>query len=349
MNIVRPVEDIVFFARKLPSANMILLMGERPILVDSGYIDGVDRTLSMLVDADTQPEDLQIVVNTHYHSDHVGGNHILQSRYGVEIAAHRWDAKLINRQDRHACAATWLSQPVEQYRVNRELSDGDRLSTGSLDFEVLHTPGHTLGHISLYEPDRQLLVCGDLFHDDDVGWMNPFREGSVSLDLAYESMRRLQKREIMWACSGHGPPMHNPARAIEEALERIEFWLERPKRAGWHALKRIFSFALIIEGGLLDENIEPYLLSQPWFRDISEHAFGVDPRDFQSELLEEMLRSGAAKWKEGCLRATAPHHEPRMSFKNVDEGPFVRKVMPAKSISSGATDKNDIKKASVST
>jgi glyoxylase-like metal-dependent hydrolase (beta-lactamase superfamily II) len=348
MNIVRPVEDIVFFARKLPSANTILLMGERPILVDSGYIDGVDRTLSMLVEADAQPEDLQMVVNTHYHSDHVGGNHILQSRYDVDIAAHRWDAKLINRKDRHACAAAWLSQPVEQYEVDRELSDGDVLSTGSLEFEVLHTPGHTLGHISLYEPNRKLLICGDLFHDDDVGWMNPFREGTVSLELAHESMRRLKRREINWACSGHGPPMHNPARAIDEALERIEFWIERPKRAGWHAIKRIFSFALIIEGGLTDECVDPYLMAQPWYRDIAEHAFGADPDGFQSELLEEMLRSGAAKWKNGCLRATAPHHEPRMTFEKLGDGPFVRKVMPQKRAEAGLNDRNDKKDASVS-
>jgi glyoxylase-like metal-dependent hydrolase (beta-lactamase superfamily II) len=348
MNIVRPVEDIVFFARKLPSANMVLLAGERPILVDSGYIDGVDRTLSMLVAADTQPEDLQMVVNTHYHSDHVGGNHILQSRYDVDVAAHRWDARLINRRDRNACAAAWLSQPVEPYDVNIELSDGDKLSTGSLEFEVLHTPGHTLGHISLYEPNRQLLVCGDLFHDDDVGWLNPFREGSVSLELAYESMRRLDKRELKWACSGHGPPMHNPNRAITEAIERIEFWMERPKRAGWHAIKRIFAYALVIEGGLEDERVEPYLLEQPWFRDLAEHAFGVGPDDFQSELIEEMLRSGAAKWKDGVLRATAPHHLPRMSFEVTNGGPFVKKVMPQKPTGGGSADRSDKKDASVS-
>lgn len=348
MNIVRPVEDIVFFARRLPSANMVLLAGERPILVDSGYIDGVDRTLSMLVDADTQPEQLQMVVNTHYHSDHVGGNHILQSRYDVEIAAHRWDAKLINRRDRQACSAAWLSQPIEPYDVDRELSDGDMLSTGSLEFEVLHTPGHTLGHISLYEPNRKFLICGDLFHDDDVGWLNPFREGSVSMELAYESLRRLDKREIKWACSGHGPPMHNPDRAIADAIERIEFWMERPKRAAWHAVKRIFAYALTIEGGLSDERVEPYLLEQPWFRDLAEHAFDVDPASFQNELIEVMLRSGEAKWKDGCLRATAPHHAPRMTFEVADEGPFVRKVMPEATSRAGLTDRNDKNDANVS-
>lgn len=349
MNIVRPVEDIVFFARKLPSANMVLLTGERPILVDSGFIDGVDRTLSLLVQADTQPEDLEMVVNTHYHSDHVGGNHILQERYDVDIAAHRWDAGLINRRDRHACAADWLGQPVEAYHVDSELSDGDTLSTGTLDFEVLHTPGHTLGHIALYEPERKLLIGGDLFHEDDVGWLNPFREGSVSLELTHESIRRLSRREIKWACSGHGPPMHNPERSIKEALERIEFWMEQPMRAAWHAVKRIFAYALIIEGGLQDEEIEPFLTAQPWFRDIAEHAFGATPSDFQSELLEEMLRSGAAKWKGGNLRATAPHHHPRMTFKATEDGPFVQKVMPDSKSKSGSGDNNDKKDKSVST
>ena len=134
MAIQRPVDDVVVFARKFPSANMVLLEGERPVLVDSGYADGVDRTLSMLVDAGVDPDELALLVNTHYHSDHVGGNHILQERYGVEIAAHRWEANLVNRRSPHACAARWLRQPVEPYEVDRPLSDGDTISTGTLDF-----------------------------------------------------------------------------------------------------------------------------------------------------------------------------------------------------------------------
>jgi glyoxylase-like metal-dependent hydrolase (beta-lactamase superfamily II) len=42
--------------------------------------------------------------------------------------------------------------------------------------QVIHTPGHTLGHISLYAPDEQILILGDAVHGDDVAWINPFRE-----------------------------------------------------------------------------------------------------------------------------------------------------------------------------
>jgi len=87
--------------------------------------------------------------NPHYHSDHVGGNFHFQKNYDVKIAAHKWEADLINFGDPEACSAEWLDQPVEPYRVDRKLSDNDEIDTGSRIIKILNTPGHTLGHISL--------------------------------------------------------------------------------------------------------------------------------------------------------------------------------------------------------
>ena len=71
------------------------------------------------------PKELHLVVNTHYHSDHVGGNFYFQENYGVKIAAHKWEAELINSCDPEACSAEWLDLPVEPYRVDRKLSDNE--------------------------------------------------------------------------------------------------------------------------------------------------------------------------------------------------------------------------------
>jgi glyoxylase-like metal-dependent hydrolase (beta-lactamase superfamily II) len=86
-----------------------------------------------------------LIVNTHYHSDHVGGHHALQGEYGLEIAGHPHDAELVNRRDPDTGAAEWLRQPIESYRVNRPLQDGDTIETGAASWHVLHTPGHTRG------------------------------------------------------------------------------------------------------------------------------------------------------------------------------------------------------------
>lgn len=167
-----------FFERVFPSANMVLIRTRLPILIDTGFGSDVPETEHLLRTAGVLPEQLHPVVNTHYHCDHVGGDHALQQRYDLPIAAHRWDALTINYRDPEVCSAAWLNHPVESYRVTHYLGDGDEIDAGDVKLQVLHTPGHTLGHLSLYALDEQILICGDVVHRDDVALISSFRSPS---------------------------------------------------------------------------------------------------------------------------------------------------------------------------
>lgn len=287
----------MFFQRTFPSANMVLVRGERPVLVDSGFGGDAEETKYLLRESGFPPEQITLVVNSHYHCDHAGGNSALQREYEIPIAAHRWDAGLVNRRDYEACTAEWLCQPVEPYEVTRHLSEGDQIETGGVRLEVVETPGHTLGHISLYAPDERVLLGGDLFHSDDVAWLNPFREGAAAGDRAIESLDKLAKLKIAWASSGHGHPITDPKSAIEAARARYEKWLEAPESAAWHGAKRIFAYALMLTDGMEEPDIYSYLLDAPWFCDYALHAFGEEPGNFVQPLIAEMLRSNAAEWQ----------------------------------------------------
>src|SRR5690625_3826428 len=247
---------ILFFERNFPSANMILIRDQLPILIDTGFGSDADETVRLIEEAGMKPEALHLIVNTHYHSDHVGGNFHLQKNYNVKIAAHTWDASLINDRDNEACSAEWLDQPVEPYDVQVKLTDNDVIHTGNKEFQVIHTPGHTLGHIALYEPEEEVLICGDLFHRNDVGWLNMFREGVASMQRSLESMERVAKLPMKQAYSGHGPKIEVPFRSIDKARGRLEKWLSNPEKMSWHACKRIFAFTLMMKNGLHQEEID---------------------------------------------------------------------------------------------
>ncbi|MDF2038451.1 MBL fold metallo-hydrolase [Cytobacillus oceanisediminis] len=313
--------DIIFFERKFPSANMVLIKDEHQILIDTGFGSDVKETEQLIKEAGVSPEELHLIVNTHYHSDHVGGNFHFQKNYGVRIAAHKWEAELINSCDPEACSAEWLDQPVEPYRVDKKLSDNDEIHTGSRTFKVLHTPGHTLGHISLYEPEEEVLICGDLFHQNDIGWLNIFREGVSSIQRSLESMERLSGLRIGHAYSGHGPQIEIPLAAIEAAKKRFEKWLKAPEKVSWHACKRIFSFTLIMKNGLAKEEVSDYLLRCGWFQDFARYSFQQQPEEFIPILLDEMIRSGAASWHDNHLIANTPYQVSQKEWVKKDIKP----------------------------
>ena len=127
---------------------------------------------------------------------------------------------------------------------------------------------------------------------------------------AMESVERLADLKARWACSGHGTAILEPERALAAARERYEGWLERPESAAWHACKRIAAYSLMIRDGLAEVEATDHFASRPWAADFARHAFEADPREFARALIEELLRSGAAKRRGGRLVAGAPHNRP---------------------------------------
>ncbi len=294
-----------FFQRPFPSANAVLLHGERPILVDGGFASDVDALVAWLHACGTPPERLALVMNTHFDCDHAGANHALAGRYGLPIAAHRIEAAAVNARDPAACRARYLAQPVEPYRVDWALEAGDVIDTGGVQWTVLHTPGHTDGHISLHARDHGLLVAGDAVHSDDVGWIDATRPEAV--DAAEDTMGRLGALRLDLAWSGHGPATTDPAAAIAAANRRLQGWRRAPDRMAWHGAKRVFAYGLMLAGGVTEPELGPFLERSPWFVAYATGPFGVAPADLVAPLMAEMLRSGAARWDSGRLVATAPH------------------------------------------
>ena len=293
---------------------MILVKDERPITIDSGFGSDAEETVHLIRESGIFPSDLQLLVNTYYHSDHVGGNNHLQSKFGVQIAAHKWEAALINSRDPEACSAEWLDQPVKPYEVNRLLTDNDEITTGRRTFNVLHTPGHTLGHVSLYEPEEGILIYGDLFHRRDVGWFNIFREGVAAIQRSLESLERVRTLRIVHAYSGHGPQINEPLVSIDLARERLEKWLKQPEKVSWHACKRIFAFTLMMKDGLAKEKMKDYLLRCGWFQDFSRYSFQLQPDEFVQVLVDKMIWSGAADWKKDYLVSGVPYIVPEKDW-----------------------------------
>ena len=299
-------DSVTFFSRAYPSANFAIIHGPRPIMIDSGFGSEALAMMDTIEAAGTHPRDLQCVANTHYHVDHVGVNAALQREHGVRIAAHRHDALMINAADPDACCATWLDQPVEQYQVNVYLQAGMVLETGTLAVQVLATPGHTLGHLS-YLVEDGTLVAGDLFYEDDIATLVPFREGAGAIYRRIDTLNMLTDSpiEIKRVMSGHGPLITKPYEAIDRALARLDRWLLDPSKAAWHAMKRAAAYRLMVAGSQPRALLEAYLAGTFWLNDYAKYVFEIPADTLAAQLCDELLRSGAVREQGGVLASTA--------------------------------------------
>jgi glyoxylase-like metal-dependent hydrolase (beta-lactamase superfamily II) len=288
--------------RPFPDANLLLLQGDAPTLVDSGFVGHAEQTAEW-VNAHTARLDL--VVNTHWHSDHVGGNALLQAQ-GAAVAASKPDAEAIARRDPGCCVAEYLDQPVAPYSVDAPLDDGEVLRLGEADWEVVSTPGHTPGHLALWQPEERLLVVGDALSDYDVGWVNLALDGPEAATTALGSLERLTDLAPKVLLPSHGPIPADPSAALVAAHRRAERLVDDPAGAVWYGARRIFAFALMIRDGVPFDEVETYLVARAWLTDAAR-LLGRTPADLAAELVDTMIASGALTVRDGDLVAAADH------------------------------------------
>ena len=167
------------------------------ILVDTGTGQSNFNLFSSIREIGIEPEDIDLIVNTHCHFDHVGGNDFFPD---AKIAIHKVDAIALRDPDSELTVSSLFGSIVRRHDVDIELEEGDKIA----NFEVINTPGHTKGGISLY--DGEILISGDtLFSNGGVGRMDI---GGNPLDMK-ESLMHLKELDVEYLLPGHGPWVNN--------------------------------------------------------------------------------------------------------------------------------------------
>ena len=167
------------------------------ILVDTGTGQSNSNLYSSIREIGIEPEDIDLIVNTHCHFDHVGGNDFFPN---AKIAIHKVDAIALRDPDSELTVSSLFGSIVRKRDVDIELEEGDKIA----NFEVINTPGHTKGGISLY--DGEILISGDtIFSNGGVGRMDI---GGDPMDMK-ESLMRLKELDVEYLLPGHGPWVNN--------------------------------------------------------------------------------------------------------------------------------------------
>ncbi len=183
-----------------------------PLLVDPGHAAFYDHVAAGLrSDGLAEPK---VVVLSHCHPDHLEAALKLQ-RDGARLAMHPAEAEYMSGEGRALASALGLSFP--DVTIDFYLQEGE-FTSGEETFQVLHTPGHSPGHICLYWPRLKALFAGDLVFAQGVGRVDfPGGDG----EQLKQSIGRVAAMDLEWLLPGHGPVLKG-AQAIAENFKLIE-------------------------------------------------------------------------------------------------------------------------------
>lgn len=203
-------------------SNIYLIIDEVITLIDAGTgmnFETISRNISKF---NLKPSDIKLLINTHCHFDHAGGDRDFVKAAGCEVAIHELEAELLRKGDQTITLAGGLfgRRRLEPIEVARELHEGDRIDLGEFGLQVLHTPGHTTGSISLFEPKQRLLFTGDTIFSDGIGRVDLPTGDEEAL---HTSITRLTELKAQKMYPGHGPPVEKNAHERILKMAEIAF------------------------------------------------------------------------------------------------------------------------------
>ncbi|MFC7724880.1 MBL fold metallo-hydrolase [Nocardioides sp. GCM10028917] len=181
----------------------VLVRGHEAALIDCGLGSRVEELGAVLGAAGTGWDRVRHVLITHAHLDHHHAlGEVADRAPGAALYAGEEDANSIDPFD-----------SFSRRRV-RSVTDGEEV----FGLQVVTTPGHTRGHIAVFDPDSRVLVAGDAISNTIDGLQGPMAEFTFGQQRAEESVRKLAALEPQVILVGHGPPVLRDAAAQLQRL-----------------------------------------------------------------------------------------------------------------------------------
>jgi glyoxylase-like metal-dependent hydrolase (beta-lactamase superfamily II) len=285
------------------SSNSVLLKGrDGHVLIDSGYGRHAPLTLALLATPQALSEaPLARLVNTHCHSDHMGGNAAIQSHYRCAIALPEAEAPLIDSWDETALLLAYADQRAARFAYDEVIRAGEVCVWGDLEWRALAAPGHAMGALVFFNPEHRILVSGDALWANGYGVVMPHEVDPHALPATRATLEMIASLDARIVIPGHGAPFADVGAALERAFARTAAFEADSLRTARHVLKVILSFALLDQRRLSLAGMSAYVDRVGIYRDFNARFFQLAPSDLAERLVSELEKARAARRENGWL------------------------------------------------
>jgi glyoxylase-like metal-dependent hydrolase (beta-lactamase superfamily II) len=277
------------------SANNVLLQGtDSATLVDSGYVTHRAQTLALVGQA-LNGRTLDLLVNTHLHSDHCGGNQALQAHYpalqtwippGLASAVQGW------QEDELSYKPTGQNCPPFQF--NGLLQPGSTHRWAHMDWQVHAAPGHDPHSVILFAPEHRLLMSADALWQNGFGVVFPELVGVDAFDEVAQTLDLIERLNPATIIPGHGAVFTEVASALALARSKLDGFAQNPEKHARYGAKVLLKFKLLEWGQISRADFDLWSEQVPYLGDLhTRFGMGHDRKTWLDMMLAELERSGA--------------------------------------------------------
>jgi hydroxyacylglutathione hydrolase len=298
------LKDLFFIERGFLNGNHFVYRSDSPVLIDTGYISGFDETEDLITRLGVNLPDISLIISTHTHCDHIGGNNRIQQKSGCDIALHKVGKYFMDSRDDWSTWWRYYNQEAEFFKCTRSLEDGEMITLGPHQFQVLYTPGHASDGIVLYNRREKILISADTLWQTDMAAMTLRVEGSRALFHMLESLQKIEALDVQTVYPGHGRPFHDMPKAIDRSKQRIDNFLRHPENIGDDVLKKIIVYTLLMKKSMPADTLFGYLMDTYWFKETVDLYFKGQYEAKYDEVINSFLSRGIIRQENGSLSTT---------------------------------------------
>ncbi|MES2424059.1 MAG: MBL fold metallo-hydrolase [Pseudomonadota bacterium] len=279
------------------SSNNVLCTGrDATAVVDSGYFLHQQQTVALVQQA-LGVRTLDLLVNTHLHSDHCGGNAALQQNYpDLHTAIPPGQALLVADWDPVALSYTPTGQHCPRFSFDSTLVPGSSVALGDQIWQVFCAPGHDPNAVVLFEPISRTLISGDALWQNGFGVIFPELEGESGFAEVAATLDLIETLEPQIVIPGHGPMFSEIQDAIALARKRLDGFVRDPRKHALHAGKVLVKFKLLEVQRMAEAELLTWARATHYFTNV-HHRYFSETQDaaWIASLVDDLVRSGAAR------------------------------------------------------
>ncbi len=282
------------------NANHVLFLGEEAVLIDSGHLGGLETTRGE-VQRLLGTRRLDLLVNTHCHSDHMGGNAALRREHACQIAIPEGEAARVQTWDTRALWLDYAGQRAERFDFDTTVVAGTTLRWGGLDWQALAAAGHDDGALMFLCEREGILVSGDALWARGFGVV--LADPPDALSAARRTLESISRLDLRLVIPGHGAPFTDVRGALSASFARLDALESDPGRLARSVLKTMLSFSLLERGPMPEGAVRALVSSAPIYAEYNERFLGLPAERLFDTLVQDLQRGGVLVRSEGMLRA----------------------------------------------